>query len=107
MFHEIISISKGFAIVRVDNNINDDILNYNVIFEDGTKKILGEIEEIVNNNAKINFIGEFYDNHYYNGIIKKPSLKARVRVIEKEELLILVGTEDKRNIFLEGKNKWS
>lgn len=38
MFHEIISISKGFAIVRVDNNISDDILNYNVIFEDGTKK---------------------------------------------------------------------
>ena len=71
MFHEIISISKGFAIVRVDNNISDDILNYNVIFEDGTKKILGEIEEIVNNNAKINFIGEFYDNHYYNGIIMR------------------------------------
>ena len=100
MFHEIISISKGFAIVRVDNNISDDILNYNVIFEDGTKKILGEIEEIVNNNAKINFIGEFYDSHYYNGIIKKPSLNARVRVIEKDELLILVGTDDKKNIFL-------
>ena len=68
MFHEIISISKGFAIVRVDNNISDDILNYNVIFEDGTKKILGEIEEIVNNQAKINFLGEFYNNQYYNGI---------------------------------------
>ena len=100
MFQEIISISKGFAIVRVDNNINDDILNYNVIFEDGTKKILGEIEEIVNNEAKINFIGEFYNNQYYDGVIKKPSLRARVRMIAKEELLILVGTDDKKNIFL-------
>ena len=41
------------------NNISDDILNYNVIFEDGTKKILGEIEEIVNN--AFGFVGIWCD----------------------------------------------
>ena len=35
MFERILSITKNFAIVKVSNNITDDILNYNVILEDG------------------------------------------------------------------------
>ena len=53
MFERIISITKNFAIVRISNNIYDDILNYNVIFEDANKKILGEIKEVINNEIKI------------------------------------------------------
>ena len=64
MFEQILSITKNFAIVKVASNINDDILNYNVILEDEDKKILGEIEEVVNDEAKIAFLGEFVNNKF-------------------------------------------
>ena len=39
MFKEITAISKNYAIVKIDNVINDDLLNLNVIFEENNKKI--------------------------------------------------------------------
>ena len=48
MFEKILSITKNFAIVKISSNINDDILNYNVIFEDSNKIILYEIDEVIN-----------------------------------------------------------
>ena len=48
MFEKIISITKNYAIVKISNNIGDDILNYNVVLEDKDKKILGEIDEVIN-----------------------------------------------------------
>ena len=55
MFEKILSITKNYAIVKVSNNVNNDILNYNVILEDAEKKVLGEIDEVVNGEAKISF----------------------------------------------------
>ena len=55
MFEKILSITKNYAIVKISNNISDDILNYNVVLEDKEKKILGEIEEVIDSNAKISF----------------------------------------------------
>ena len=56
MFKEIVAISKNYAIVKIDSIINDDLLNLNVVFEEENKKILGEIEEVANNEIKINFL---------------------------------------------------
>ena len=61
MFKEITSISKNYALVKLVGNINEDILNFNVVFEETNKKILGEIEEIINDEIKITFLGEFIE----------------------------------------------
>ena len=100
MFEKILSISKNDAIVKVSNNIGDDILNYNVILEDKDKKILGEIDEIINNEAKITFLGEFINNRFYSGIIRRPTLNAVVRIINKDELGELVGDNDTKTMIL-------
>lgn len=100
MFEKIISITKNNAIVKISNNIGDDILNYNVILEDKDKKILGEIDEIVNSEAKISFIGEFIDNRFYSGIIRRPTLNATIRIINKQELGELVGDNDNKTMIL-------
>ena len=63
MFREITAISKNYAMVRIDGSVNDDLLNMNVIFEDGTKKILGEVEEVDNPISKSNI------NYYNTGYI--------------------------------------
>lgn len=100
MFEQILSITKNFAIVKVASNINDDILNYNVILEDKDKKILGEIDEVVNDEAKISFLGEFINNRFFSGIIRRPTLKANIRIINQQELAELVGDNDDKTMIL-------
>ena len=100
MFEKILSITKNYAIVKVSNNINDDILNYNVILEDKDKKILGEIDEIVNDEVKISFLGEFINNKFFSGIIRRPTLEANIRIINAQELGELVGDNDSRTMIL-------
>lgn len=100
MFRDIITISKKFAICKIDNVINDDLLNLNVIFEEDNKKILGEIEEIISNEVKIKFLGEFLDGKYHDGIIRKPSTKARIRIINSEELAEITNYNDPMSMIL-------
>lgn len=100
MFKEIVVISKNYATVKVDSVINDDLLNLNVVFEENGKKILGEVEEIINNEAKINFLGEFHNDKFYDGIIRKPSTKANIRIINANELAELTGYNDPNAMIL-------
>ena len=99
MFKEIVELRKNFALVKFEGQINEDFLSYNVVFED-TKKILGEIEEISDNIVKISFLGEFINGKFYSGIIKKPSLTAKVRIINKDELSELVGDNNPKAMML-------
>ena len=100
MFKEIVAISKNYAIVKIDNVVTDDLLNLNVIFEEENKKILGEIEEIINNEAKINFLGEFHNDKFFDGIIRKPSITSTIRIINSTELAELTGYNDPNSMLL-------
>lgn len=100
MFKEIVVISKNYAIVKIDNVIKDDLLNLNVVFEEQNKKILGEIEEINNDEVKINFLGEFNNGKYYDGIIRKPSISSNIRIINADELAELTGYNNPTNMLL-------
>lgn len=100
MFKEITAISKNYAIVKISKGINEDILNLNAIFEERNKKILGEIEEIIDDTVKISFLGEFIDGKFFSGIIRKPSLTSNVRLINTDELNELVGVNDRYSMML-------
>ena len=102
MFEKILAITKNYASVKIANNINNDILNYNVILEDNNKRILGEIDEVVNDIVKISFLGEFINNRFYSGIIRRPTLNAKIRIINQQELGELVGDNDKKTMILGG-----
>ena len=99
MFERIVTISKNYALVKLSGMVSEDLLNYNVVFEDD-KKILGEIEEVEGENIKITFLGEFINNKFYSGIIRKPSLNATVRIINAQELAELVGDNDPKSMTL-------
>ncbi len=100
MFKEITAISKNYAMVRIEGNTSDDLLNMNIIFEDGNKKILGEVEEVNNNQLKVSFLGEFINNKFLGGIIRKPSLTSKIRMINQQELGELVGDNDNKSMIL-------
>ena len=100
MFKNIVEISKNYAMVSIEGNTNDDLLNLNLVFEDQAKKILGEVEEIIDGKVKVSFLGEFIDGKFYSGIIRKPSLSSTVRMINQGELSELVGDNDDKSMIL-------
>ena len=100
MFKEIKNITKNYAIAEINGDINSDILNINVVIEDNDLRILGEVEDIDNGFAKIAFLGEFHEGKFYSGIIRRPSLKSNIRIINTDELNELVGENDDKSMLL-------
>ena len=100
MFKEITAISKNYAWVKIEGTTNEDLLNMNLVFEDNGKRILGEVDEVDDGKAKVSFLGEFVENKFQSGIIRKPSLSANIRLINKEELGELVGDNDNKSMIL-------
>jgi DNA helicase HerA-like ATPase len=98
MLGKILTINKNSAIVAI-NKTNGaqitDLINLHVVFEDQNKKILGEIDSIEQDTIKITFLGELTSNDFIGGLIKKPSLDAKIRIINPEELKILTGVENR------------
>ena len=98
MLGNILTISKNSAIVSINKNSGTqitDLINLHVIFEDQNKKILGEIDSIEQDTVKISFLGELTSNDFIGGLIKKPSLDAKIRIINEDELKILTGVENR------------
>lgn len=101
MFKQIISINKNNTEILIDEkSISEDILNYYVVFTDESKQILGEISEVNKDKVKINFLGELKEGKFISGIIRKPSLNSQIRIINDEELKILIGEETDNNMVL-------
>ena len=95
MFGKIKYISDNIAHVEnVGGNAGtQDLMNVHVIFEASGQRILGEITEINPEIIKIRFLGEYTNNHYVNGVIRKPLLSSKIRIISGSELKEIVGVE--------------
>lgn len=105
MIGNIINIEDNIVTVKlaIDVTTQTNLINIHVVFEDGTKKIVGEIVNIDVNNAKISIVGEIADNIFLPGFTKKPSFKSSVRIITMEELALLLGDQqitDNDQIYL-------
>lgn len=102
MFGKILYISDNTAILENKNSgeLHGDLLNIHVVFESGEQKILGEITEMRDKEIEVRFLGEFVNGKYYNGVLRKASLNSTVRVINRGELLELIGVESKKNFVL-------
>ena len=96
MLGKILTISKNTATLSINKDAGEinDLINLHVVFEDNNKKILGEIDSINEDTIKVTFLGELTENDFIGGLIRKPSLNASVRIINKQELAILTGNND-------------
>ncbi len=103
MFGKIVYISNTEAHVEVpkDGSMATNIMNMHVVFEDDKKKVLGEVEDLGQDIMKIRFLGEISGNNFIGGVIRKPTFNAKLRLINQEELAILVG-EDNASSFTLG-----
>lgn len=102
MFGKIVYIGDSEA--HVENLQKEaaaaDLMNLNVIFEEQDQRILGEVFELGSEIVKIRFMGEYINNKYVNGVLRKPLLTSKIRMINKDELMELVGTYDASSFVL-------
>lgn len=102
MFGKIIYISDNVAHIEIPDGtpVAENLMNMHVIFEDDKKKILGEIEDISEKLIKIGFLGEIVNGHFVGGVIRKPTLSSKIRVITKEELALIIGDDTPGSMVL-------
>jgi len=93
MLGKIIYISNNEAHIQINGNVSSNLMNMHVIFEDQNKKVLAEIEDISRDTIKARFLGELVNNQFVGGVIRKPTYDSKVRMINAEELKIIVGEE--------------
>ncbi len=95
MIGKIFSIEENYVMVNltIDISSQTNLINVHVVFEDGDKRIVGEIININANIAKIGIVGEIVDNRFVPGINKKPAFKSKVRIIVMDELYLVLGNQ--------------
>ena len=102
MFGKIKYITEGEA--HIEANIlegqDTDVMNMNVIFEAPDQRILGEVEEVNTDTVKVRFLGEFINNKYVSGVIRKPLLSSKIRTINDEELSDITGSNSASTLYI-------
>ena len=88
MFGRIIYINDTLAHIEIPEGtpVAENLMNMHVVFEDNNKKIVGEVEDIDQKIVRIRFLGEIVNKKFVGGVIRKPTLQSKLRIINKEEL---------------------
>ncbi len=102
MFGKIKYISDNIAHIENTGGSagSQDLMNVHVVFEAPEQRILGEITEINPDIIKIRFLGEYLNGRYVNGVIRKPLLSSKIRIINESELKEIVGSESSGSFTL-------
>ncbi len=97
MFDKITYISDEDCTVKLkeDAEVKINLMNLHLVFEDDTKKILAEVDDMDGNSLKARFLGEIVGDKLIGGTIRKPKMDSKIRVIEKEEIPLITGTDTK------------
>ena len=95
MFGRIIYINDTLAHIEIPEGtpVAENLMNMHVVFEDDNKKIVGEVEDIDQKIVKVRFLGEIVNKKFVGGVIRKPTLQSKLRIINKEELNEIVGED--------------
>ena len=94
MFDRITYISDDSCTVKLkeDQEITVNLMNLHLVFEDGTKKILAEVDDLDGKLLKARFLGEIVGDKLIGGTIRKPSMDAKIRIIDKSEIPLITGS---------------
>ena len=102
MFKEIIYVGDIDVEIALnpEETVNTDIMNMPIVLEDSEKSILAEVKEMNPGSVKAKMMGELVDGKFIGGILRKPDLSAKVRSLTKEELIYILGNDNKGNLLL-------
>ena len=93
MFEKIVYISDHGAHVKV-NDTRTNMINQHLVFVDGQRQIVGEVEYVHDDIIEARFIGEIINGKFQGGIIAKPSLTSSIRLMAEQEMVMITGTNE-------------
>ena len=102
MFGKIVYISDNIAHISIPTGtlVHENLMNMNVVFEDSSKKILGEVVDVSESIIKVHFLGEIASGRFTPGVLRKPTMEASIRIINNEELELITGTKSSNTFRL-------
>ncbi len=102
MFGKIKYIDDITAVVEIhkENMVVPNLMNLHVVFETAEQKLLGEVKKADEETVHIDLMGQFVGERFIAGTIKKPTLDSAIRVINDEELNVILGSNKQGNLYL-------
>lgn len=96
MFEGITYISNQGAHIKLKDasQLKTNLMNLHLVFEDNNKKILGEVNDVDGEIVKTRFLGEIVGDKLLGGTIRKPTLDASIRVIDRSEIPLITGKDE-------------
>lgn len=106
MFGKIIRIEKNNIYIKNETHKTDTtLMGCHVIFEEETRLVVGEITFIDEEIIKILLVGEIINHSFSSGVVRKPSGNGQIRIINKDELELIIGSNEiKKGYLLLGKS---
>ncbi|MBR2828163.1 MAG: ATP-binding protein, partial [Bacilli bacterium] len=81
--------------LSIDINTQPNLVNKHVIFQDNSpRKVVAEIVNVNKTVINANLVGEIQDGVFTPGSSRKPSFMSLVRLIQKDELELIIGKQD-------------
>jgi len=102
MFGKIKYIADNVAVVEIkkEGEVVGNLMNLHVVFESQEDRLLGEVKNVDEDTCKIELLGEFQGTRFIPGTIKKPQLTSMIRVINDDELDVIMGKDDPANLYI-------
>ena len=103
MFGKVIKLDNNeVTLENLSRKAISNLMNCHIVFEDETRRIIGEVIYVDEEIVRVLLVGEIVNNVFISGIIKKPSGITNVRIITMPELELIFGQNElsKDNLFL-------
>lgn len=95
MFGKIVYMNNNVAHIKLTEGIEAaaNLMNMHVIFESESGRFVAEVEDVSEELIKVIFLGEFVNGKFVGGIIRKPPLTSSLRLINDEELDLILSSQ--------------
>ena len=105
MLGTIIEIEDNTVSIKLNIDLTkfQSLLNLHVVMQESLRTIIGEIVDIKGDIAYVNLLGEFINNEFVYGIMKKPSFSAVVKLVSKDRLPSIVSVaqyDDRKDLYI-------
>ena len=102
---KIVDINGNYVQIEIGFDVEKygSLMNVHVVFDDGNRKIVGEILKVTIKHLTVGIVGEIVNNIFVPGIGIKPAFASIVRIINKDELTLVLGPQevvDSEHIYL-------
>ena len=103
MFGRVLSVREYIVVIEnTSKRVETSLIGVHLVFEE-KYKIVAEITKIDVNEIECIIVGEFRQNKFESGMMHKPSINSKIRVVNTAEVVSLLGNQQidsKTNIYI-------